>query len=300
MGFNIARYRGIEEKSYELEVVTPMFLGGANEYKAELRIPSIKGMLRFWWRALYGTDDLEQTKNKESAIFGSTDYKSPTTIILKNQNIIISDEKLDKNNFSIYEYLAYGYKDKNIIKSHIEPESSFSIKLSTLKDDSKQKEIDCVINVWCNFGGLGSKSRNGFGSLKIIDSRNFNTLDFLNQFRKRDLVTYPAISKYSKIFFGNEHNSWKEALAEIGELYKQSKYFLKYPEDKRQLIAKSQGRYAKPYFLHINKLNNNKYQGQILFMPYKYKDPSKMDEYLKACEQMNEKIEELAGGNKWQ
>lgn len=296
MGFNIARYKDIEEKIYEMEIVTPMFLGGANQNEAELRIPSIKGMLRFWWRALYGTDDLEQTKNKESAIFGNVDYKSPTTIIFKNQNIITSNEKLDKNNFSIYEYLAYGYRIKNNIKNYIEPESSFSIKLSTLK----VKEIDNSINALCSFGGLGSKSRNGFGSLKIIDSRIFNTLDFLNQFRKRDLATYPTISKYSKIFLGNQHNSWKEALAEVGELYKQSKYFLKYPGDKRQLIAKSQGRYAKPYFLHINKLNNDKYQGQILFMPYKYKDPSKMNEYLEACEQMNEKIEELAGGNKWQ
>ncbi|HPU57120.1 MAG TPA: type III-B CRISPR module RAMP protein Cmr1, partial [Verrucomicrobiota bacterium] len=34
-------------------IVTPMFLGGANpESQAELRISSIKGALRFWWRAL--------------------------------------------------------------------------------------------------------------------------------------------------------------------------------------------------------------------------------------------------------
>ncbi|AEI15251.1 CRISPR-associated protein TM1795 family protein [Flexistipes sinusarabici DSM 4947] len=297
MGFNIARYRDIEEKIYEMEIVTPMFLGGADQNDAELRIPSIKGMLRFWWRALYGTDDLEQTIKNESEIFGNTDYKSPTTISFKNQNISISNEKLDNNNFSIYEYLAYGYRVKNNIKNYIEPKSSFSLKLSTLK----MQEIENSINALCSFGGLGSKSRNGFGSLKIIDSKKFNTLDFLNQFRKRDMTTYTTISKQSKILFGKQHKTWKEALAEIGELYKQSKYFLKYQGDKRQLIAKSQGsRYAKPYFLHISKLDNDQYQGQILFMPYEYKDSSKTDEYLDTCEQMNEKIEELAGGNKWQ
>ena len=33
-------------------VVTPMFCGGAGAGSAELRMPSFKGVLRFWWRAL--------------------------------------------------------------------------------------------------------------------------------------------------------------------------------------------------------------------------------------------------------
>lgn len=36
-----------------LKAVTPMFLGGAEPNKiAELRAPSIKGALRFWYRAI--------------------------------------------------------------------------------------------------------------------------------------------------------------------------------------------------------------------------------------------------------
>ena len=34
------------------KVVTPMFCGGADIEKAELRIASFKGVLRYWWRAL--------------------------------------------------------------------------------------------------------------------------------------------------------------------------------------------------------------------------------------------------------
>ena len=33
-------------------VVTPIFCAGADQQLAELRIPSFKGVLRFWWRAL--------------------------------------------------------------------------------------------------------------------------------------------------------------------------------------------------------------------------------------------------------
>ena len=53
MTFYISRYKNMDSVEFDLEVVTPMFLGGANVNDAELRIPSIKGMLRFWWRAAW-------------------------------------------------------------------------------------------------------------------------------------------------------------------------------------------------------------------------------------------------------
>ena len=43
-----------KEITASLEIVTPMFLGGAatTEVADAIRPPSIKGALRFWWRAL--------------------------------------------------------------------------------------------------------------------------------------------------------------------------------------------------------------------------------------------------------
>ena len=56
-------------------VVTPMFCGGADpERRAELRLPSFKGVLRFWWRALAWTrldGDLGRIRREEDALFGS-------------------------------------------------------------------------------------------------------------------------------------------------------------------------------------------------------------------------------------
>ena len=34
-----------------IEVVTPMFLGGADQSPDGIRPSSVKGALRFWWRA---------------------------------------------------------------------------------------------------------------------------------------------------------------------------------------------------------------------------------------------------------
>ena len=40
--------------TFKLQVVTPLFLSGANQQVAELRPPSIRGALRFWFRAMMG------------------------------------------------------------------------------------------------------------------------------------------------------------------------------------------------------------------------------------------------------
>ncbi|MGH8604475.1 MAG: type III-B CRISPR module RAMP protein Cmr1, partial [Gammaproteobacteria bacterium] len=63
-------------------IVTPMFLGGANQDPSDgIRPPSVKGALRFWWRALNwwrfrnaDTDDaaaLRELHKEEARLFGA-------------------------------------------------------------------------------------------------------------------------------------------------------------------------------------------------------------------------------------
>lgn len=44
----------MKELSFKLQVITPLFLSGAQQKEAELRPPSIRGALRFWFRAMMG------------------------------------------------------------------------------------------------------------------------------------------------------------------------------------------------------------------------------------------------------
>ncbi len=41
--------------TFECETITPMFLARADGKTPELRPPSIKGLMRFWWRAMNAT-----------------------------------------------------------------------------------------------------------------------------------------------------------------------------------------------------------------------------------------------------
>lgn len=89
-------------------VVTPLFLAGADQTHPELRIPSFKGALRFWWRFLawsfYANEDeatvahiqnanpgelerlrmarLNTIREKEAELFGSSDQDCGQSLLL--------------------------------------------------------------------------------------------------------------------------------------------------------------------------------------------------------------------------
>jgi CRISPR-associated protein Cmr1 len=117
------------------EIVTPMFIGGGNPNDVELRPPSIKGALRFWWRALHwgqclqdaqlnlpGLKDLavltpEALKllhEREAALFGAaaktgTDYGQGLFFIkLKPLENSALQNTWPKNNDEGAGYLGYG------------------------------------------------------------------------------------------------------------------------------------------------------------------------------------------------
>ncbi|RMG37830.1 MAG: type III-B CRISPR module RAMP protein Cmr1, partial [Methanobacteriota archaeon] len=69
---------------FTLKVITPAFVAGATTYHVNdpdvqisihsdaLRIPSLKGVLRFWYRTLFAYRPPEYIKTCEESVFGST------------------------------------------------------------------------------------------------------------------------------------------------------------------------------------------------------------------------------------
>ena len=312
MEFHLNRFKDLEKISFACEVITPMFLGGADSKSAELRTASIKGVLRFWWRALYGGDDIQDMKKRESVIFGSTEEKSNLIINIYNRpkpalynlpkgKIFKATSRGKTFPLSIIDYLAYGlyeYEKGNgniYNKEHFTPGSRFEIELVFNKHH--EEEILNSFKGLVLFDGLGSRSRNGFGSFYIDDIEDNVKINF-----KNNLSKFTAFSKYSTLFLFNMHNSWVDALSEIGLAYKDARLSLesRHSFDKRALVAMpieargenisnyiKNGRHTKPYFLHVNKLKNGKFRGQILFMPYKYFKQEKFNEYSEVCSSIN-------------
>jgi CRISPR-associated protein Cmr1 len=166
----------------EYELITPLFGGGTETQKADpvsvIRVPSIRGQLRFWWRAIRGGQfggSMEKMKEREDEIFGAAsvgDKANPSQVQIdltvtnlgkdlslvtnyKGKQVHISDIS------SPYGYAAFPLREK---KLGTVVNVSFSIFLSY--PASITPEIEAALWAWEMFGGIGGRTRRGFGSLQ--------------------------------------------------------------------------------------------------------------------------------------
>jgi CRISPR-associated protein Cmr1 len=318
---------------FKCEIITPMFIGGADGKSADLRPPSIKGALRFWWRSVNSNISLKDLKNKEAEIFGGTEEtqgKSKFSINVKHNLTSITrplppERKVDdfvrgRNvKINILEYLAYGtYYWRNgkpiIDKEYYPPEGDFFVSINIF-DTIYANDILKSFRLLSNFGGLGAKSRNGYGNFVIteIQSDRFNNKikdgfeikDIIVNFKDyEDIPIFTSFSKHTKLFkYSSLCDSWDDCLFYLGKIYRESRLSLeKHVYEKRQYIgAPIQDsiltRRAKPYFLHVNKIDK-KYQGYILYLPSDYCHGKEKDQYDKKLdstrhEEMNDKFSEV-------
>ncbi|MDR3177894.1 MAG: type III-B CRISPR module RAMP protein Cmr1, partial [Campylobacteraceae bacterium] len=184
---NISRFVNVKNELIrcEAEFVTPSFLGGA-EQNAQLRTPPFKAALRWWWRVLFGWQYGSEIYEAESKLFGSTDSASKVRIEVIGKLSAQSSNSFGgkdiqvtskgrKFPIDVIDYLAYGLydysKDRhgNIYKrDHFAANSRFTLDVCMPKD--KEQEIILCLKALFTFGGVGSRSRNGFGSLRLTNN----------------------------------------------------------------------------------------------------------------------------------
>jgi CRISPR-associated protein Cmr1 len=156
---------------FNCEVITPMFLAGADGQTPELRAPSIKGALRFWWRAMNGHLPLKEMQSQEGKIFGSTDYG-------RSKVLIRVEEDMEWNGRSDASPTPHKPRfSKNAFRAG----QHFSIILSLFDDvDLGLNEkfiLEDLRNLFlltATFGGIGGRVRRGFGAFNIIKINDKN------------------------------------------------------------------------------------------------------------------------------
>jgi CRISPR-associated protein Cmr1 len=154
-------------------VVTPMFLSGADQNHAELRLPSFKGALRFWWRALAAKhfgNDLQKLRDAEDMQFGSTRTGASRVRMRLSDKSIKTQEQTRFTRNSWQGYVGYGLIDKpgQTTRICIQPNSYFTVQLICSRcDDDQCRSLRKALVALGLFGGLGSRSRNGWGSITL-------------------------------------------------------------------------------------------------------------------------------------
>jgi CRISPR-associated protein Cmr1 len=322
MEFYIERYKNRERLDFECEVITPMFISGSNTKEVDLRSASIKGALRFWWRALYGSrfSSIADMKKEEGNLFGDTEKKSKIRLYvdISTQFIISNDNLVNGRTFlvhghplSIFDYLAFGLceydrnQHRNVYKrKHIKPSSKFIIHFDFNNINNNSEQILKALSCLNSLGGLGAKSRNGFGCISIKPLNSNISLPQITNF-SGERKEFTALNNDCKLFTFQPQNRWEEALSDIGLAYRTARLSIepRHSYQNRPLLAKPlivrnenisiNDRHSKPYFLHVSKLANNQYQGSILYIPYNYYQNDKLEEYNNVCNKVNQELERL-------
>ena len=228
----------------ELKVITPLFLGNAYQddinimnSQSELRPPSLKGVLRFWHRAA-NPDNL----NTEAEYFGNTDGQG--CFLLQVENPLITREP-QKWEYKLG-YLGYGpimrdKKSKELqSRQYIKPGETLKLRL-VFRPDASAKAKEAVFRSFrlLNlFGGLGSRSRRGFGSVILEKDMPTDVSELISQIRS-ELVQYvsqreskyTAISQLTRVVIPFVKTSWEEALESIEQIMHKYRSSDKFEQD---------------------------------------------------------------------
>ncbi|WP_069803068.1 type III-B CRISPR module RAMP protein Cmr1 [Thermogemmatispora onikobensis] len=162
--------------SFEIEVITPLFLAGANQAEAELRPPPFRGAMRYWYRALIGGitgGDLDEVRRREAQVFGETEHGSPIRVRItevRPPEPSPPDFRQDQSKLGI-RYLFWsteGSSNNRPRRRCCPPGTRFRLLLTAHEKDQRFLQ-EAIISLWLltHFGGLGARSRRCAGSLAL-------------------------------------------------------------------------------------------------------------------------------------
>ncbi len=164
------------------KIVTPMFIGDAEQKATTISPASIKGALRFWWRALnwgsirqaYDSDvnALKQLHREEGELFGSAanNASQQARFLLQISDEYGTAQPLPKPASGVKYLLGQGLYDhrEGCLRDVIAP-STFIVgcRLHPKITITQKKQLSDALLALGTLGGLGARARKGFGSLAI-------------------------------------------------------------------------------------------------------------------------------------
>ncbi len=283
----------MEKIVFECESVTPMFMYGADGKTPELRPASVKGVMRFWWRAINGNLPLNELRDREGEIFGNTEKKSKVIIypinITKTEDFKISTTPHYKKGYCSNNDNSKGcyFKGNSCMKANqrVGKLYTFVITIDIKSNKYMNKEqLKNMFIVVTTLGGFGQRSRRGFGSIQIskIDNIAFNSPKTIQEikakindsFKYNSEINYPYIKSIEDV--GKTYTNFQKILETIG---KASHTF----NCDELGYAKGQNRLSSPVYVSVLKFGNNDYRPIITTLKNtKSNSAGKVDDFIKA------------------
>ncbi|HRE46686.1 MAG TPA: type III-B CRISPR module RAMP protein Cmr1, partial [Aggregatilineales bacterium] len=153
-------------ENHPLGITSPLFLYGAYQQEPELRAASVRGQLRYWFRAIEGAKDanLETLRERERNVFGSTERGSQVSIRLYEMN------RLETVETSMLPHRSNG---KSLAKAFKQGQT-FDLQVVTRPGVKIPNAFQRALYTWFLLGGLGKRSRRMFGAFNVNNRDNVN------------------------------------------------------------------------------------------------------------------------------
>jgi CRISPR-associated protein Cmr1 len=285
-------------------ITTPMFLCGTDQKRAELRVPSVKGALRFWWRALaFGRhgNNIKAIRAEEARLFGGTEpNEGQSKIMLRLSETSVEPKMQRRWNPSSWEaYVGYGLIEtiEGQQRNYLKAGGRFELELRTRpnrgqKDavsDIEKQQLQTALRALGLLGGLGGRSRKGWGSVQLESliglSKEWNAPDTVDSLRseltllfsdhRNPMPDYTAFHSQACFALGPLQADATAAHRFLAERYKEAIRAIDSKCGEREqfgLPRKNAGRNAdqrrsSPLFLHIHELSDGSAVPLAAFLP---------------------------------
>ena len=160
-------------RSVLIDVITPIFGGGVqageNDPITLVRVPSIRGHLRFWWRATRGIAyaTAGELRAREGEIWGTESAASPViveTAIRDKGREVKADELRDVDiGYALFPFKPNPKEGRPTARIGRE---GVKFTLTLRYPPNLGGDLIPALWAWLNFGGIGARTRRGLGALQ--------------------------------------------------------------------------------------------------------------------------------------
>lgn len=178
--------------SLRAALLTPAFVGGAEPRRVDEHMPlrpsTVRGLLRAWFRAGAAsvlwpqrpTNDAQESaveaiRQAETALFGDTKRASTVVVLPPKGGVIRSftSSEIDPAARPGVRYLGYGlFEDRQGDPQALttEPAKPIALTLGVRREVAGVAELlSATVWLWVAVGGVGARSRRGFGSIELLE-----------------------------------------------------------------------------------------------------------------------------------
>ena len=208
------RRDGMLVTEIECRATAPLFIAGADTRNPEMRAASIKGVMRYIWRAVQCASNVKSLRDAESRLFGSTDENRTTISQLKLQ--VVEEEKVvGKENMVPHRalYDEYNGNGRPFSSEAIKENSTVIVRIITNSGVSKEQHYKyvCLFVLTTILIGFGRRSRKGMGTVAVESiAGDAGNVNFKVEKLQDLLPLLKVISEMGAVYYVDDCGVWSK------------------------------------------------------------------------------------------